>query len=385
VRVLHVTAGLAIESGGPPRVVASLMAPLSRLGIECTVFAPAPRPDAGQLVRPEAADVRLFPPGWLARVWPGHSPQMARELRASVGRFDVVHIHEVWHHPHYAAAVASRRARVPYIISPHGTLAPRALGHKAWKKRVYTAAVQRRLLQGSGVVHAMTEVETQEVRRFRIAAPVAVIPWGIDADKFAALPPPGVFERQHPSVVGKRVVLFMGRLSAVKGLDVLVPAFARAASGRDDLFLVIAGPESGYGTEVTRLIREAGLSHRSAMVGTLHGEDRLAALAAADVFVLPSYSEGFSVAVLEALAAGRPVVITHNCNFPEVAACGAGFVVDPEVGQVGDALASILDQPELASQMGARARTLVEEGYTWDRVAGLFVEMYRSVLAGAET
>ena len=103
------------------------------------------------------------------------------------------------------------------------------------------------------------------------------------------------------------------------------------------------------------------------------------------MFVLPSYSEGFSVAVLEALAAGRPVVITHNCNFPEVAACGAGFVVDPEVGQVSDALASILDQPELASQMGARARTLVEEGYTWDRVAGLFAEMYRSVLAGAET
>jgi len=177
------------------------------------------------------------------------------------------------------------------------------------------------------------------------------------------------------------VVLFMGRLDAVKGLDILIPAFARASGSRDDLFLVIAGPDRGYGTEAARLIRKAGLSHRSAMVGTLHGDHRLAALARADVFVLPSYSEGFSVAVLEALATGCPVVITQECNFPEVAAAGAGLVVEPETGQVADALARILDRPELAHQMRANARALIEERYTWDRIAALFADMYRSILA----
>ncbi len=379
-RVLHVTVGLAIKSGGPPRVVASLMAPLSRLGVECTIFAPASGSDAGELLRPEAADVKLFPCGRLARLWPGYSPEMVRELRATVRGFDVVHIHELWHHPHYAAAVTARRARVPYIVSPHGTVGPRALRHKAWKKRVYAAVVQRRLLRAAAVVHVMTPVEAVDADRFRVGARLVEIPLGVDLSEFSNLPARGVFERAHPETAGKRVVLFMGRLNAVKGLDILIPAFARAASGRDDLFLVIAGPDRGYGTEVARLIRDAGLAHRSAMVGTLNGDARLAALARADVFVLPSYSEGFSVAVLEALAAGRPVVITHNCNFPEVAACGAGFVVDPEVGQVSDALASILDQPELASQMGARARALIKKAYTWERMACQFVEMYRSIL-----
>ena len=187
-RVLHVTAGLAIESGGPPRVVASLMGPLSRLGVECTVFGPASRSDAGELVWPEAADVKLFPIGRLARWWPGHSPQMARELRASVGRFDVVHIYELWHHPHYAAARASQRAGRPYVISPLGTVGPRALRHKAWKKRVYTAAVQQRLLRAAAAVHVMTPVEAVDAGRFRVGTRLVEIPLGVDLSEFSNLP-----------------------------------------------------------------------------------------------------------------------------------------------------------------------------------------------------
>ena len=382
-RVLYVMAGLAIESGGPPRVVASLTKPLGRLGVECTVYAPAPRSDTDNLVWPEAADVRLFPRGRLARLWPGHSPQMARELRASVGRFDIVHIHELWHYPHYAAARASQRAGRPYVVSPLGTVGPRALRQKAWKKRPYSALVQRRLLRASAAVHAMTPVEAADARCFQPpSSRVAVIPLGVDPGAFSALPPREVFERAHPETAGKQVVLFMGRLNAVKGLDILVPAFARAARGRDDLLLVIAGPDDGYQAQTARLIRDAGLSGKAALVGALHGDDRLAALARADVFVLPSYSEGFSVAVLEALAAGCPVVITHNCNFPEVAAAGAGLVVEPDAGQVADALSRILDHPELAREMSLRARALIEEHYTWDRIAALFVDLYESVLAG---
>jgi len=383
--ILHVMADLLIESGGPTRVVASLTKPLDSLGVKSTVFAPAARSDMDSIIWPEAAEVQLFSPGWLARVWPGHSPQMARELQKNIDRFDLVHIHELWHHPHYAAAVSSRRSRVPYIVSPDGTLGSRALRHKALKKWVYSTIVQRKLLQRSVLVHAMTKAEADQLRRFGVSRPAAVVPWGIDAAEFADLPPRESFEQKYPRLTGKRVVLFMGRLDAVKGLDVLIPAFARVADGRDDLFMVIAGPDRGYGAEVARLIGEAGLAGRSAVVGTLDTEDRLAALARADVFVLPSYSEGFSVAVLEALAVGCPAVITHNCNFPEVASADAALAVEPEVGQVAGALAEILDQPEFARRIGARARALIAKRYTWDRIAGLFVEMYRSVLGGAKT
>ena len=388
-RVLHVTGGLAIESGGPPRVVASLMAPLSRLGVECTVFSPASRSDAGELVWPEAADVKLFPRGRLARWWPGHSPQMARELRETVHGFDVVHIHELWHHPHYAAAAAARRARVPYIVSPHGELEPWALSHRGLKKGIYLNLVQRRVFAGASLVHALTTTEEEQVRSIGVDRRVAVVPNGIDIAPYARLNGGEEFRRAYGIPQDARVALFLGRLHRKKGLDILAEAFGEmVAHRRSSLagpFLVIAGPdEEGLTDGMQTTLRRHGALDRVRFTGMLTGDDRLAALAAADVFVLPSYSEGFSVAVLEALAAGRPVVITHNCNFPQVAACGAGFVVDPEVGQVSDALASILDQPELASQMGARARALVEESYGWDRVAGLFAEMYRSVLGGAE-
>ena len=381
-RVLHVIADMTAAWGGPPRAVAALTGALTRHGVECTVYAPTPKPDADGIAWPDTVEVRKFPTGRLAGIWPGHSPRMARELRACVREFDVVHIHELWHHPHYAAATSSRRARVPCVVSPHGTLAPRALGHRAWKKRIYAAAVQRRLLHECAALHAMTEVEQADARRFRVGARVTVIPWGVDPGDCSPPPAREAFEAGHPEVTGKRVVLFMGRLDAVKGLDVLVPAFARAAADRPDLFLVIAGPDHGYRVRTARLIRRAGLSARAAMVGPLSGDERLAALTRADVFVLPSYSEGFSVAVLEALAVGCPAVITHNCNFPEVAVTGAGLVVEPRVDQVADAVARILTEPGLAQRMSARARALIEERYTWDRITGRFVDLYESVSAG---
>ncbi len=385
-RILHVMVGLAIESGGPPRVVASLTEPLSRLGVECTVFAPASRRDTRELVWPKAADVKLFPPGWLSPVWRGHSPQLAREIRASIGRFDIVHIHELWHHPHLAAYRAALRAGRPLVVTVHGELEPWALGHRRFKKWVYLNLLQRKALNRASLIHALTGTEEEQVRSIGVETPVAVVPNGIDPTPYIRLHGREEFRRTHGIPEDARVALFLGRLHRKKGLDILAAAFSEIASQRPggsvDPFLVIAGPdEEGLADGMRAVFRRLGVLDRVRFTGMLAGEDRLPALAAADVFVLPSYSEGFSIAVLEALAAGCPVVITRNCNFPEVAAAGAGLVVEPEAGQVASALARVLDEPELGQRMGARGRALIEERYTWDRTAAQFADMYRSILA----
>ena len=387
--VAHVTSSLSAQSGGPPRVVGALTKALTQRGVRCTIFAADKRgredpnllPD-GSIIRPEGVDTKLFAPSWLARWWTAHSHGIGEALAESMARFDLVHIHDLWHHPHYAAAREASRAKVPYVVSPHGTFQPWALNYKQLKKRLYGQLIQRKILENAAVLHAMTQAEAGYVRDFGLTRPITVIPSGIDSKEFDTLPPKEAFEEKYQGLVGKRVVLFMGRLHPVKGLDVLANAFSRVSLNRDDVRLVIAGPdENGYAREVSRYLQEAGVLDKSFLTGMLRGDDRLAALARADVFAQPSYSEGFSVAVLEGLAAGRPVVISHGCCFPEVAEAGAGLIVDPDVQQLSSALGKLLDQPELGAQMGSRGRELVRERYTWDHIAGMFENLYIDVLA----
>lgn len=383
-RVLHVTAGMTADQGGPPRAVEALCGSLARRGLECTVYAPAPRPVAGEMLKPEGTELRFFPRGRLDRYWPGYSPAMARALKKEIRQYDIVHIHELWHYPHYAAASVAGRVGVPYVASPHGTMAQGAIAQKRLKKLAYSALVQKRLLEGAAAVHAMTIAEAEDAERYLRNARVSVIPFGVDIEALSDLAPPGVFERNHPQIAGKRVVLFMGRLNAVKGLDILIPAFTRLAAAREDLFLVIAGPDDGYGEETAKRVRESGQADRIILAGILEGEERLAALARANVFVLPSYGEGFSVAILEALAAGCPVVITHGCNFPEVADTGAGMVVNPEVKEVSEALGRVLDDAELARRMSGAAKDLIREKYDQELIAANFVCMYRTLCQGSD-
>jgi glycosyltransferase involved in cell wall biosynthesis len=141
--------------------------------------------------------------------------------------------------------------------------------------------------------------------------------------------------------------------------------------------LVIAGPdEDGYQAKVQGMLQAEGVLNKTIFTGLLTGYDKLAVLARADLFVLPSYSEGFSMAVLEALACGLPVIITRPCNFPEVAEAMAGEVIEPDVEQLTMAFSRLLDNAQLRFQMGQNGRRLISERYTWDRIAEQMIEFY---------
>ena len=379
-RILHITRGLEVHLGGPPRAISSLTSALHRSGVASTVFAPASASAyTGALVPLPDADLQLFPAGRLARVWPGHAPELARALKRNKTAYDLVHIHELWHHPHFVAVRVCKKLGIPYVITPHGTVSDTALSKSEWRKRLYTRLFQRAAIRGANIVHALTTTEADDVNRYATNVPTAVIPWGIDSTEFDPSRDGADFERSYPATEGKRVVLFMGRLNAVKGIDILVGGFARAARSRDDLHLVIAGPDDGYEVATRALVHEEGLDGRVSITGAIDGEVRLAALARADLFVLPSRGEGFSVAVLEALAASIPVVISDRCNFPDVARARAGREVAADPEAVGAAIGEILDDSALRREMARNGRALATGPYAWDTIATSFVEMYENV------
>ncbi len=305
------------------------------------------------------------------------------DLEAAVRSAEVVHLHGLWQGHTRRGAKEARRAGVPYLIAAHGMAEPWALRHKAFKKRVYTALVEGKNLRRAACLHALSRPEIEHLRALAPRTPIGLIPNGVDLAPFDHLPDRAEFEAEHPEVVGKFVLLFYSRLHAKKGLDLLVKALGALAKSHPTLHLALAGNDDGALTPFRAAVESLGLADRVTYVGHVSGEKSRRTWAAADAFVLPSYSEGFSMAILEALAARLPVVVTTACHFPELAKAGGGIVVEPTESGVTEGLRDLLERSvDQRRSLAERGRSLVEEHYTWDRQAERLSAVYRWVAGG---
>jgi glycosyltransferase involved in cell wall biosynthesis len=242
---------------------------------------------------------------------------------------------------------------------------------------------ENRNIKQAAALHFTTAEEQALATPFTFNTPGIVVPLGVDLGEFGTLPEPGQFRTAYPEIGDKRIILFLGRINFKKGLDLLAQAFARVVGSCPDLHLVIAGPDNeGWGARVRDWLREEGVFERVTFTGMLLGHDKLAAFAAASLFVLPSYSENFGIAVIEAMACGVPVVVTDKVNiWREVAAAEAGKVTPCAAGAVAQAMAELLDNPALAADMGRRGRDLVTERFQWPNIAVRLEGAYREIMA----
>lgn len=382
-RVLHVIPSLASRTGGPAVAAAEIARVAAAAGVESTVFATdvaypairrAGRPVvAGELTEAAAEiDMRLFrarPPRRLV-----YSPELRKALRSEIGSYDVVHVHSLYLYPQFAAAREARRHGVPYVVSPHGALDPWLRGRGRLQKAVAEVAWQRRMLERAAALHFTSEEESRLTRDVAPKVARVIVPLGIRWGEFQQLPPPAGLRGSGP------VVLTLGRLSPKKGLDVLVRAFAIAARDVPGATLVIAGPDDeGLRPGLAELAAKEGMGDRVLFPGMLHGNEKLAALAAADVWALPSHTENFGIAVVEALAAGRATVVSPAVNLAaDIERSGAGLIAEPEPERFGAAIASLLRDPARRAELGARAREFAR-GYDWDALAPRIVAMYDQV------
>ncbi len=389
-KLLHVVASYAPawRYGGPIQSVAALCQGLASLGEDVTVFTTnidGPRDLPVPLEQPaiyRGVKVHYFqvqsPRRW-SFSWP-----LTRALQKEVANFDLVHLHAVFVYPSLAAGFYCRKYGIPYLLSPRGMLCNVAYGMKSLRKRIYLDLLERRNLNAARAVHFTTIDEQRQMIPIRLGPPAFVVPNSLDLNAFASLPPYGSFRARHPEMAGKRLILFLGRMHRIKGLDRLAEAFGSAREKIQDAHLVIAGYDlEGYGRVVKGRLREQGILERVTFTGPLVGEEKLAAFRDCDLFVLPSYQENFGMAALEAMACGLPVVVSNGVYlYPEIQRAGAGLVVDGDPAGLAEAIGVLLRDATLRARMGEAGRRLVRERFSAEHVAGQMRSVYRNILAG---
>jgi glycosyltransferase involved in cell wall biosynthesis len=303
-----------------------------------------------------------------------------RTLDTIVADFEVVHLHGIWDPLIWQSAKTARARRRPYVITLHGMLDPWCLQQKSWKKRAALALGWRRVLDRAAFLHVLNADERHLLGPLGLTCPTETIPNGIFVNELKAASTEDFFQSAY-GLPGGRVILFLGRLHYKKGLDYLVAAFEILHRSLPDVHLVVAGPNEGAQEKLEQQILQMGLTECVHIIGPLYGEQKHHALRSARCFCLPSRQEGFSIAVLEAMANRIPVIISEACHFPEVAQQGAGRVVPLEPQEIATALRYVLDDSDASRRMGDAGFELVRSRYTWPKIANKCISAYERALA----
>jgi len=392
-RILHIL-GFYPEIGGPFAAIRELSLSLSNKGLEVSILSPLPRDyniDDLYRVIPESLNVKYIRVGFLSKILPSFSKEWEMAIKDRLPGIDLVHVHGVFD---YYTFVASKFIKeMPMIISPRGSIMTDTIRIKGYvKKHLYLNCVGKSTIRKASAIHLVNQYEKEEfLNVFKANSDefndkIRLIPNGINLEEFKSLPPVGSFKQKYSLLRDKKYIIFLGRINVKKGLDILVKSFKKLAGIYDDLYLVIVGPDNeGYGKRVKKWLKDAGLLERSVFTGMLMGRDKLEAFVDAEAFVLPSYSENFGIAVVEAMACGIPVVISDKVGVSrEIERNRAGIIVktDPESLFIG--IKSLLDNEELRREVAKNGESLVEEYYDIDKVADMMIKTYQEVVRNAK-
>ena len=378
-KCLLTVGGLTPETGGPAVTVPALCGALARVGVEVDLISldmagavslpPTDRPGGVHLIRVPAFVWRRARIKWA----PGFGRAVA--WRCSETGAVVLHDNGAWLPCNHAVARVARTQRVPLVLSPHGTLLPWAMRHKAAKKRLAWWLYQRRDLDAVTVFHAASDAEAQGLASLGLRQPIAVIPYGVEVP---------VGARRAEAGREPRTALFLARLNRGKGLDTLLSAWASLRP--EGWRLVVAGPdEDRTGRQARAFAKDAGIAEDVEFVGPAWGPRKWELMSAADLFVLPSMSESFGLAAAEALGCGVPVITTRSAPWAALEREGCGWWVEDGEGPLRRALAQATAMTDAALRsMGGRGRRLVETKFRWGTAAAGFVELYRWLLGFGE-
>lgn len=316
---------------------------------------------------------RRFGPAFLS-----YAPTMASVAHSK--QYDVLHNHGIWQNPSRVGLQWQRRLSRPHVISTHGMLDSWALSNSQWKKRVSGFFFERRHLEEATCLHALCEPEYHAIRSYGLCNPVAVIPNGVDLPELYAEPAFPAWSADLAEDV--KVILFLSRLHPKKGLVNLLHAWARSHDARvfheHTWHLVVAGwDEGGYRETLEALVKTLGIESTVSFVGPQFQEQKTASLLRANAFVLPSFSEGLPMAVLEAWSYRLPILMTPQCNLPEGFQHNAALAIDPTVNGITKGLLDFFSMSEHEQQqMGVRGRRLVEDLFSWPLIANQMHAVY---------
>lgn len=372
--------GYSWDIGGPPKIIYDHAIVQMKLGADVTILTPI---SAGQKLYaiPEGAHIVTCKRHWFSKFWAEFSPELYHWIKAHGNEYDVIHIHGVWHFSGVAPYLAG--IKTAKCITIHGLLDRWTIGKGYWKKYIFGLLFQKSILKNTELIQINNSDEREDLKRFLgFEHPnVKIVPNGMNLNDFAILPEKNTFRNQFQIPKEKQLILFMSRINLKKGLDLLLPAFKKVASQRNDCMLILAGPDDGYLSETENFIKENSLEKRIELVGMLTGKDKLSALSDADIFVLPSHSEGFSIATLEALISGVPSLLSDRVGFGEtIRETNAAHLIELNEDSIVNGLNKMLDDKEYCQTLSKNGVSLVKNRYDIELVAKqLYSEFERIV------
>ena len=290
--------------------------------------------------------------------------------------YDAVHVYGLYDLIGSTVAWFCRRSGIPYVLEPLGMFGPKVRSRQ--KKRLYNRVIGNALFEGATVVVATSESERLELIEGGIPAEKVVLRRnGIDLSDFKTLPARGAFRAKLSLSPIEPFVLFLGRISFIKGLDILVQAFAKVGTRSR---LVIAGPDDNDGClqRIRGLIAELGLAERVILTGPLYGIDKLQAFVDADLFVLPSRHESFGNAAAESIACSTPVLVTDRCGIATLVEQRVGLVVECNIESLSDGLTRLVADKALLDRLREGCADLAVN-LSWDEPVEQMESLYASI------
>ena len=379
--------------GGPVRSVSALAEQLASLGHEVTIFTTNANGDVDLDVptdKPVEVDGLLVHYFRRSSSLPGryfYASDLGRACRTDVAKYDIVYISATWTYPYVAAGWSARHADVPYVVCPRGSFMEWSMGRKWLKKRIYLQLVERRFTEAASAIHCTSEMELEQIEQWKFKSPAVLIPNGVDLSPYQRLPSRGSLRQALRIPASAPVSLYVGRMHAMKRIDRTVEAFSSVVRTLPGAHLILVGPdEDGSGERARRWVTQHGLSDCVHFTGGLAGDQLLQAYVDSDLLVLLSHRENFGMVVVEAMAAGLPVLLSSNVGLAsDVQNAGAGVVVDADSPQVETAWLGLLASQEQRNSMAGAARQIAQSRFSSEAAAQQMSDLFERIIARHRT
>ncbi len=306
------------------------------------------------------------------------SPELLRAAKNEGQQFDVVHQHGIWTGLSYVTKTFATVLRRPTVVAPHGSLERSVLTKSSWKKRLASHLYEAANLRGASCLHATAEPEVDDFRQYGLTNPIALIKNGVSDEWLQREGNGAHFREAHSIPIDRRIVLFMSRIAPKKGVPMLLKAWAALDGMRARwLLVIIGGDEDGHKRECESLARQLAVENSVRFLEPIFGQGKRDSFAAAELFVLPTYSEGLPMVVLDSLGAGVPAIVTRGAAWGDLETYGCGWWVETSEEGIRRALQSAMNlPPEKLREMGVAGRSLVASRYNWLKLAEQTIQLY---------
>jgi glycosyltransferase involved in cell wall biosynthesis len=385
-KVLHIIPSISPKLGGPTQVVLNLVRALRKEGIDVEIA--TTNDDDGLLLNvpllecveyqglpvwffPHAARIKAFLPSLAFTQW----------LWQNIKNYDILDNHYLFSYLPSCAAVFAQWQQVPYTVRIMGQLTPWALAQSKLKKHVYSYLIEKRNLNQAAAIHCTSVGEMEDVSAFGVKPPKVVLPLGVN--------PPTLIgdaksQLQYRYNLSEEVpiILFLSRLHYKKRPELLIQTLGELKKQEQNFYLLIAGSgQDTYVQSLQKMVASLNITNQTSFVGFVSGYEKDLLLQGSDLFVLPTYSENFGIALAEAMVSGLPIITTPGVQIAaEIDEAEAGIIVEGEIGSLKTAIADLLKNPQLREQMGENGRLVALQRYSWQTVAQQLVSTYQAIL-----